>query len=239
MKAYQSKTFSLKALDVDTTTRQVKVAIGAFGNLDRDGDVIVPGAATKTIAQRGPMGSNEIWHLVDHSASIKSALGKFSELYATQDHIIGVSKYKDSALWRDTVWPLYEAGDINQHSIGFSVVKESKQKDFNQIEEIALWEGSAVLWGANPNTPTQGVFKSMTTEEKIDQIHDRFKRLRKGLKSGVDVSLLVIEIKQLEQLVLDDVSTSAAESTETAQPIIEVDVLQELQKTISENFKVK
>jgi hypothetical protein len=236
MKPYQSKTFSLKALDVDTSTKQVKVAIAGFGNKDRDGDVIVPEAAIKTIAQRGPKGSNEIWHLVDHNASLKSALGKFSELYSTQDHIVGVSKYKDEmSLWKDTIWPLYESGDINQHSIGFSVLKESKQKDFNQIEEIALWEGSAVLWGANPNTPTQGVFKSMTTEEKVDEIQSRFKRLRKGLKSEVDASLLIIEIKQLEQLIIDDVSTSAAKGTETAQTAFD---LKELSEIITSSFKI-
>lgn len=235
MKPYQSKTFSLKALDIDTSTRSVKVAIAGFGNKDRDGDIIVPEAANKTIAQRGPTGTNEIWHLVDHNASIKSALGKFSELYATKDHIVGVSKYKDSALWKETVWPLYEAGDINQHSIGFSVLREEKQKDYNEIQEIALWEGSAVLWGANPNTPTQGVFKSMTKDEKVEEIQERFKRLRKGLKSEVDTSLLIIEIKQLEQLIIEDVSTSAAQGTETAQTGFE---LKELQALITSTLKL-
>lgn len=234
MKAYQKKTFSLKALDVDTTGKSVKVAIAHIGNKDRDGDVFTPEAFTKTIAERGPQGTNEIWHLTDHSASLKSALGKFSELYKQGDHIVGVSKYKDTTLWKE-IWPLYEAGDINQHSVGFSVVKEQKNEGagYNEIREVNLWEGSAVLWGANPVTPTLEVFKSLTQEEKIDQIEERFKRLRKGVKSEVDKSLLLIEIKQLEQLYIDVIGTEAVNNTSAAQ--FDVKALQEL---ITSNFKL-
>lgn len=236
MKAYQQKTFSLKALDVDTTGKSVKVAIASIGNKDRDGDVFMPEAFTKTIMQRGPKGSNEIWHLTDHSASLKSALGKFTELYKQGDHIVGVSNYKDTPLWKE-IWPLYESGDINQHSVGFSVVKEQKNESagYNEIIDVALWEGSAVLWGANPATPTLEVFKSLTLEEKADQIKERFTRLRKGFKSDIDVSLLLIELKQLEQLYIDHVSTSTATGIETAPPVFDMKSLQEL---ITSNFKL-
>lgn len=236
-KAYQSKTFSLKALDVDTTGRSVKVAIAHIGNKDRDGDVFTPEAFTKTIKERGPSGTNEIWHLTDHSATLKSALGKFSEIFKEGDYIAGVSKYKDTSLWRE-MWPLYESGDINQHSVGFTVVKEQKNEaaGYNEITEVNLWEGSAVLWGANPITPTLEVFKSLTKEEQIDQIQERFKRLRKGLKSDVDHSLLLIEIKQLEQLIINDLSTSAAVIDTGAAD--KVKVLQALQETISKSFKL-
>jgi len=236
-KAYQSKTFSLKALDVDTTGRSVKVAIAHIGNKDRDGDVFTPEAFTKTMQERGPQGTNEIWHLVDHSASLKSALGKFSELYKEGDYIVGINKYKDTSLWKE-IWPLYESGDINQHSVGFSVVKEQKNESagYNEITEVNLWEGSAVLWGANPVTPTMEVFKSLTKAEQIDQIQDRFKRLRKGLKSDVDHSLLLIEIKQLEQLIIEDLSTSAVITDTKAADNMKA--LQVLQETISKSFKL-
>lgn len=237
MKAYQSKTFSLKALDVDTTGKAVKVAIAHIGNKDRDGDVFTPEAFTKTLQERGPSGTNEIWHLTDHNASLKSALGKFSELYKEGNYIVGVSKFKETSLWKE-IWPLYESGDINQHSVGFSVVKEQKNESagYNEITEVNLWEGSAVLWGANPVTPTMEVFKSLNKEEQINQIQDRFKRLRKGLKSDVERSLLLIEIKQLEQLIIDDLSTSAVKVDTKAAD--DMKVLQELKQTISQNFKL-
>jgi HK97 family phage prohead protease len=213
------------------------VAIAHIGNKDRDGDVFTPDAFKKTIQEKGPSGTNEIWHLIDHSATLKSALSKFSELYKEGDYIVGVSKYKESSLWKE-MWPLYESGDINQHSVGFSVVKEQKNESagYNEITEVNLWEGSAVLWGANPITPTMEVFKSLNKYEQVDQIQERFKRLRKGLKSDVERSLLLIEIKQLEQLIIDDLSTSAVVIDTKAAD--DMKVLQELQKTISQTFKL-
>ncbi len=47
---------------------------------------------------------------------------------------------------------LYEAGLINQHSIGFSTLKSdvNQKTGVRTITELKLYEGSAVLWGANP-----------------------------------------------------------------------------------------
>ncbi len=80
MKEYQSKTFNLKALDVDNKTKSVKVAIAELETIDRDNDVFDPSAFDVTIKQRGPNGTNEIWHLSDHTSKSLSALSKFSEL---------------------------------------------------------------------------------------------------------------------------------------------------------------
>ncbi len=62
---------------------------------------------------------------------------------------------------------LYEAGLINQHSIGFSTLKSdvNQKTGVRTITELKLYEGSAVLWGANPETPTLG-FKGEFKETK-------------------------------------------------------------------------
>ena len=68
-------------LDVSENDRRVKVAISQMGSKDFDGDVIDHGAYTKTLSERGPKAKNQIWHLTDHNPSLKSAVGKFSDLY--------------------------------------------------------------------------------------------------------------------------------------------------------------
>ena len=222
MRQYETKTYSLKALDVDLATKQVKIAIGQFGSVDLDEDMLMPDAALKTIAERGPKGTNEIWHLVDHKALLSTnALGKFSELYCNQDHIVGVSCCKDTALWKDQMWPMYESGDITQHSIGFSTIKSQQRGNVNEIQEIKLYEGSSVLWGANPNTPTLEVCKSMTKEQQEEMIIKRFENIRKGFKTDAEKSLLLIELKQLEQLYIDSfvISTLAVDKAQEPQPI--------------------
>ena len=87
---YQVKNVADSVKDVSESTRQVKVAISHTGSLDLDNDVIDPGAFTKTIAERGPSGANLIWHLTDHNPSLKSAVGKFKELYMEGGYL-GVS----------------------------------------------------------------------------------------------------------------------------------------------------
>jgi len=73
---FQTKTVSGSVIDVNDKGRQVKVAISQVGSKDLDNDVIEAGAYTKTISERGPKGSNLIWHLTDHNPSLKSVDSK-------------------------------------------------------------------------------------------------------------------------------------------------------------------
>lgn len=205
------KVFDLKALDVDTKTKSVKVAISQLESVDRDGDVFDPSAYDKTIKENGPKGTNEIWHLLDHTPRSFSALSKFKELGKEGKYITGVSHYKNSFAWREVAWPLYEAGDITQHSVGFEVLRAEKGKTENDpriIKEVRLYEGSAVLWGAQPDTPTMSVVKGLlnmeddrdiTAAEKIEELLKKLKQERKGFNEE-DYSLFIIELKRLQTL---------------------------------------
>lgn len=220
MSFYQKKYLNCKTLDVDTKTKSVKVAIGETETLDRDGDIIVPTAAIKTIKENGPTGTNEIWHLLDHTAKSFSALSKFSELMMEGKYIAGVSKYKDSFAWREVAWPLYESGDFTQHSIGFRTVKEEKKSGYNEIQEIQIYEGSAVLWGANPNTPTLAVMKSLGIDPLKDDLLSRIERLSKGLAAGKHEdeshkSLILLELLQIKQDVSEIVASTKPEEKST------------------------
>ncbi len=201
------KVFNLKALDVDSKNKQVKIAISQLEDVDRDEDVFDAKAYDKTIKENGPTGTNEIWHLLDHTSKTFSALSKFNQLGREGKYITGISNYKNSFAWREVAWPLYEAGDITQHSVGFQIVKEEprNEKNVRIIREVKLYEGSAVLWGAQPDTPTMQVVKGLlnveedsdiTAAEKIEQI---IKQIKKG-RYEEDHSLLVIELKRIQHL---------------------------------------
>lgn len=239
----EHKVFNLKTLDVDTKTRSVKVAIAELESVDRDGDVFSSTAFDKTIKERGPQGSNEIWHMADHGYCLTSALSKFTELYKEGKHIVGISPYRDTALWRDTIWPLYEAGDINQHSVGFRTMKFAKRADdVREITEAALWEGSAVLWGANPYTPTLGITKSAITPEIIESEIKRFDLLIKSIKAGRfddDTSLLQLELTRLQQFAIDLSSHATQPETKSTEPDsakVLIDIQNELKHTITGLF---
>jgi uncharacterized protein len=218
---YINKKYNLKAVDLDNKTKSVKIAFSEMQSVDRDGDLILPTAFDKTFKERGPQGTDEIWHMLDHGKNSFSALSKFKELWRNDVHAGGVSHYKNSFAWREVAWPIYEAGEFNQHSIGFGIVKERKAEAYNVIEEVHLYEGSAVLWGANPNTPTYEVVKALlgkdedreiTAAEKIDEI---IKKIKNDKYSDDNSSLLVIELKRLQWLFdTKQVSKVFEESTE-------------------------
>lgn len=203
---------------MDTVTKRVKIAIGETETIDHDGDLIIPTAAIKTMKERGPAGTNEIWHLLDHTPKSFSALSKFSEMGMYGKYIGGVSHYKDSFAWREVAWPLYESGDFTQHSIGYQTVDQKPMKDYNELREIKIFEGSAVLWGANSQTPTLEITKALGFDPAKDDLISRIERLSKALKTGKyeDDShreLMIIELQQIKQDISDIVKSTGPDKS--------------------------
>lgn len=200
-------TSKTSVLDVDDTSRRVKVAISRTGNLDLDGDVIDKTAYNRTIKERGPKGANLVWHLTDHYASLKSAVGKFSDLFMENDYLVGITDIPKTS-WGNDVLEFYKTGHINQHSVGFRTVQSEpvgagKPNEHRLIKEILLYEGSAVLWGANPDTPTVSIGKSQTTEEvkqdffeTLKEVNNLAKLFRTGQLTDETFELLEIHLVQ-------------------------------------------
>ena len=200
---YKDVTAEIK--DVDMKSRTVTGWWSSYGNKDFDRDIIEAGAARKTIAERGPLGSNEIFFLNQHNwsqphtkPSILEDTPKGIYFEATMPMVNGemTSYSKDSLI-------LYEAGVVIQHSIGFQTIKAEEKGSYSDgsfvryIKEIKLFEGSNVTLGANPNTPFTG-FKSLTFEEANDQINRIVKLIRHGSLTDDSFSQLEIALKQLQ-----------------------------------------
>lgn len=231
----EHKYLDTEVLDVDEKTKQVKIAIASTAEVDRDSDIFDDSAFNRTIKNMGPQGANEMWHLLDHGGSNprnpsirEAALSKPKEVYMEGQKMVFISPYRDTFNWREIAWPLYTNKDITQHSCGFITIKSHNEningKSVRVIEEAAVLEGSAVLWGANPNTPTMEVIiKSFLQKREVkENIGDRFTRLYKSIKSGEydeeNVSLLRLEFKYLEDYILElesKQSTAPAEEKAT------------------------
>jgi HK97 family phage prohead protease len=197
----QDSTYSV--MDVDTAQRRVKTVWARCGNVDLDNDIIVPEAFTKTIRERGPMGKNLIWSLVDHCAEMDSVIGKPEQLYVENDMLIAITPIVETEMGEDVI-KMYDAGLINQHSIGFSTINSSvDKKGIRTITELKLYEGSAVLWAANPETPTLDV----KSEDRKNNLNDRLEKLLKAFKSGrftdETFALMEIEIKRIQSEILE------------------------------------
>lgn len=218
-KVYEFKSVDNSVKDVDSTTRRVKVAISHMGSKDLDVDVIDHNAFTKTIAERGPNGKDLIWHLTDHYPSLKYAVAKFSELYKEGDYLVGITDIPNTT-WGNDVLEMYKTGMINQHSIGFRTIKSEPMnagtpEEYRLIKEILLYEGSAVLWGANPNTPTLSVGKSATPEMMAKRYQELTNSFKTGDYTDETFAILEAQIKQIEQ----DMAQKYLQSIQTTEPV--------------------
>ena len=207
---YNKKAVSGAPIDMVDDSRTITVYYSAFGNVDSDGDVIMPGAFTKSIKENGPSAKNRIWHLFNHSTD--KPVSKPKELVEDAFGLKAVVKMPNTTLGRDT-YELYKDGHITEHSIGFQTVKSQAKSGFNEITEIKLFEGSSVLWGANANTPTVSV-KSEIKSTIIDEIAKTIKSLRNGFYTDETFGLLELKLKQLQQYLaeMEDEESIAPES---------------------------
>ena len=207
------KNFKAEIKDMDSERMTVTGYFASFGNIDYDDDIIMPGAATKTIAERGPMGSNEIFFLNQHNWS--QPHGKPNVLEAQEKGIYFESSIAPTSYGKDAM-VLYAEGIVVQHSIGFSTVKADydQKTGIRTIKEIKLYEGSNVTLGANPETPFTG-FKSLTMAEINDQVAKMIKLLKDGSLTDEGFGRLEIALKQfqLEAFNLGKNSLSDAEPT--------------------------
>jgi len=214
---YNKKAVSGAVVDMTDDSKTVTVYYSAFGNVDSDGDVIMPGAFTKSIKENGPQGKNRIWHLFNHSTD--KPVSKPKELLEDSFGLKAVVKMPNTTLGRDT-YELYKDGHITEHSIGFKTVKSQAKTGYNEINEIQLFEGSSVLWGANSNTPTVMV-KSEIKSTLIDEIAKTIKSLRNGFYTDETFGLLELKLKQLQQYLAemeDDMSVPSEDQPQTDFP---------------------
>lgn len=239
MSKIEQKGYDEMILDITPETRTVKACWSRLGNVDLDGDIIVAEAFTKTIKERGPEGKNMIWSLVDHKADMAHTLGKPKELYVEGDMLVAVTDLIETECGEDAI-KLYEAGLINQHSIGFTTLKSivDQKTGVRTITELKLYEGSAVLWGANPETPTLG-FKGEFKENK-EALSLRLENLIKAFRGGTftddTFALMEIQIKQIQAALLElevvENITQSAPAIEPTETIVEEKSNEEVLKAI-------
>jgi HK97 family phage prohead protease len=167
-----------------------------------------------------------IWSLVDHKADMAHTLGKPKELYIEGDMLVAVTDLIETECGEDAI-KLYEAGLINQHSIGFSTLKSdvNQKTGVRTITELKLYEGSAVLWGANPETPMlgfKGEFKE-TKENLSIRLENLIKAFRGGSFTDDTFALMEIQIKQIQaELLTLEITETITQPAEAVEPTPEV-----------------
>lgn len=219
-----SSTVSIK--DVDGKTGLIAGYFANFNSEDSDGDTIPNGAFKKSIAERGPNSAQpRIKHLRNHN--ITEPIGVIKTLQEDSTGLYYESLPGSHIVGQDTV-KMIESGLITEHSIGFEVVRKTvvdpnaDWRDRKQIlHELKLWEGSCLTaWGANERTGAAAM-KSMGKEAYIKQLQLRQANVEKFCRNTTatdeTIELLILESKQLTQIILD-LSSTVTEPQERTRP---------------------
>lgn len=236
---FLSKTYSLKASikDVDGKKGIVTGYFASFDNVDSDGDIIEKGAFSKSIMESGPNSAQpRIKHLMNHNTS--QPLGKIMTLNEDAAGLAYESQIGSHTLGTDFI-KMVESGLITEHSIGYQTIKRNQLQDYEgymknplggwfKLTEVKLWEGSSLTsWGANSNTPLTGM-KTEQKEEWFQLLINRQKNLEKFCRNSTatdeTIDLLLLENKQLTQLIIDNtqppkISTEPPKINEWAEAI--------------------
>ena len=212
---YNYKSFEANVKDVDSKKGEVSGYFSAFGMVDSDGDIMMPGAFKRSIQDWGPEAKGRVKHLLNHDPS--QPLGKIVELKEDSYGLYYRSQVGSHRLGQDFI-KMVESGLIGEHSIGFRTLREQKSDSANEIHEVMLFEGSSLTaWGANEYTPILGI-KSLEQSAKIqEQIKSFEKFIRNSDVTDETIELCLIKVRQLAQAIEKTSSTKAVEETPAQQ----------------------
>jgi len=215
---FKTLNFKAEIQDVDLTKRTVTGYFSKFGNVDSDDDIIVSGAFARTIRDNGPDGKNRIKHLKNHNPN--QMIGKVVELKEDSFGLFFKSVMSTNSFGKDALIE-YQEELLTEHSIGFITLQSDQTEDGIQlIKEVKLFEGSAVTWGSNPDTPVIDI-KSMTYPQLANELESVVKYCRVGGLSDELVSSVEIKIRQIQQEISE---REEAVIKEIAPPATAVDV---------------
>lgn len=126
----KSNTIKMSIQDVDTKKRTIQAVGNAYNFMDTQLDVVMPGAAKKSIQEKGPDSNSvaKVKHALNHDLTMLP--GKMIMLCEKEVNIKGEnvmclcfeSKLSDTTLGNDTLTN-YLDGIYDNHSIGFKYLK--------------------------------------------------------------------------------------------------------------------
>lgn len=207
-------------IDADDKAGVVKGYGSVFGNMDSDGDVINKGAYKKTIEENG----YRVKYLYQHD--MDKPLGKMVNLHEDEKGLVFEAHIPKTRLGKDVI-ELMKSGVITENSVGIIPVKKEMVEGTRHINEVRLFEISAVTLAANDQAMILDVKGNIQRDKVLKRYDNIAKLLRKGDISDELGYALESEIYKLKSL-FDSLST---------EPTIEATQPQEEKTEVSELYK--
>lgn len=183
-------------IDADEKAGIIKGYGSYFGNKDSDNDVIMKGAYKKTIAENG----DRVKYLYQHD--MNQPIGKMTELYEDDKGLVFVAEIAKTQLGKDVV-ELMKSGVITENSVGIMPIQKTNKDGYREINEVKLYEISAVTLAANDQAKILDV-KGNIDVEKLSKRYDNLSKIiRKGDLSDEMSFAIEAEILKLKSLFIE------------------------------------
>lgn len=215
-------------VDADSKAGIVKGYASVFGNIDSDGDIINKGAYQKTIKENG----YRVKYLYQHD--MDKPLGKMVHLEEDEKGLIFEAEIPKTQLGKDVV-ELIKAGVITENSVGIlPMVKNMNQEGYREINEVKLFEVSAVTLAAND----AALILDVKGNVDMDKVSNRYDRLASLIRKG-DISDELGYAIESEILKLKSIfENSTLPTIEVTEPeVIEKDITLDIYKSILNTLK--
>jgi hypothetical protein len=155
--------FEVKEVDENGDFYEFSGYASTFKNVDRGGDVVMPGAFDDTIKQY--QGSEKMPILWQHNHDMP--LGVFVEMRADSKGLFVRGQMpKDDDFVKGRVMPQMRVGSIRKMSIGYSTEDFAWDGNIRQLKKIKLWETSLVTIPMNASADVTG-FKSVIAVQDL------------------------------------------------------------------------
>ena len=139
--------FSIKSIAPDGTFEGLAAT---YGNVDLGGDLIEPGAFSKTLAEK----NGEVPILWQHDAREPIGLGKLSD--TSQGLVVHGELALESPV-AQKAYGLLKRGVLKGLSIGYDTIKAQAGEGARRLSELKLWEISLVTFPMNEMAMVTGV----------------------------------------------------------------------------------
>ena len=180
-------------IDADEKAGIVKGYGSVFGNVDSDGDIINRGAYKKTIEENG----NRVKYLYQHD--MDKPLGKIVKLGEDDKGLYFEAEIPKTTLGKDVI-ELMKAGVITENSVGILPIQKDNSGEYRQLNEVKLYEISAVTLAANDQAILLDVKGNYDREKVLKRYDNLVKVIRKGQISddlGYAIESELVKLKSI------------------------------------------
>lgn len=185
-----------EVIDADEKMGIVKGYGSIFGNVDSDGDIINKGAYKKTIQENG----SRVKYLYQHD--MDKPIGKMVHLEEDEKGLVFEAQVPKTRLGMDVI-ELMKAGVITENSVGILPIQKSMSGQYREINEVKLFEVSAVTLAANDQAMIVDVKGNNDPEKIFKRFDSMAKLIRKGDISDELGYALEAEIYKLKSLYIN------------------------------------